>query len=63
MQKLPYTRVERYEYKGQAHPNEASAVKAAVEDVLGNTGVGAMVIANACDLAPLLARYCELTKG
>lgn len=63
MNKLPYKKVERFEYKGQPYPSEAAAVKAAVEDVLGNTGVGAMVIANACDLAPLLMRYCELTKA
>ena len=61
--KLPYKKVERFDYKGESYPSEAAAIKAAVEDVLGNTGVGAMVVANACDLAPLLGRYCELTKS
>lgn len=59
---LPYTKTETFTLNGQPHPTEESALRAAVEQALGNPGIAGTVLREACALAPLLERYCELLK-
>jgi hypothetical protein len=58
--RLPYSKVETYDFGGKIYPDEQSVLKAAIEEVLGNPGVAATVLGHSCALAPLLARVCEL---
>jgi hypothetical protein len=60
---LPYDKVERFELDGQSYPTEEAAIKAAVGKVLGNPGVASSVLTEACALAPLLARHCQLLQA
>jgi len=57
---LPYRKVETFDFGGKVYPTEHAALQAAIEAVLGNHGITTAVIAKACELAPLLARVCEL---
>ncbi len=57
---LPYTKAETFTLAGKVYPTEHAALQAAIEALVGNHGIAANVIAKACDLAPLLARVCEL---
>lgn len=61
--KLPYTKTTTYGFGGQIYPDEAGALRAALEGVLGNPGVTTTVLRECCALAPLLARACELGLG
>ena len=63
MPELPYTRTETFTFKGQPYPTEEAALKAAVAEALGNPGIATTVMREACNLAPLLARICELKKA
>jgi len=57
---LPYSKVETFDLWGKVYPTEHAALQAAIEELVGNHGIAATVIAKACDLSPLLARVCEL---
>jgi hypothetical protein len=57
---LPYQKVEHFEFNGQSYPTEDAAIRAAVAQAIGNPGIAGTVLREACALAPLLARYCQL---
>lgn len=58
--RLPYEKVEAFKLGGVLHPTEQEALFAAVEQHVGKSGVASTVVGKACELAPLLARLCEL---
>lgn len=60
---LPYKETKTFNLGGKVYPTEEAALRAAVEEVLGNPGLAAQVLSSACRLAPLLARACELNPG
>lgn len=57
---LPYRKVETFDLGGKVETFEHAALQAAIEELVGNHGVATTIITKACDLAPLLARVCEL---
>jgi hypothetical protein len=57
---LPYKKVETFDLNGKIFTSETAAIQAAVEAVVGNTGIAMAVLKECCALAPLLARACEL---
>lgn len=61
--KMPYTETKTFEFAGKLYSTEKEVLEAAISDVLGNPGFANKVIINSCDLAPLLARACELGMG
>ena len=61
MKPLPYQKVEAYKLGNDLHATEKEALLAAVEKILGQ-GPSATAIQNACALAPLLERVCELEQ-
>lgn len=61
--KLPYVIEKTFTLKGQPYPSEDAALRAAVEQALGNPGIATTVLRECCALAPLLARACELGMG
>lgn len=63
MKSLPYTKTTTFTLEGVVHSSEQEALKAAIEKVLGNPGISKQVITECCELAPLLARACELNMG
>lgn len=63
MSKLPYKETKTFDLGGQIYPDETSALRAAVEQALGNPGIAMTVMRECCTLAPLLARACELGMG
>jgi hypothetical protein len=63
MKLLPYSRTVTFELNGNIYPDEASALRAAVEQALGNPGITTTVMRECCALAPLLSRACELGLG
>lgn len=60
---LPYTKTETFTLRGQPYPDEQSALRAAVEQALGNPGIATTVMRECSALAPLLARATELGMG
>jgi hypothetical protein len=60
---LPYKKVETFQLGTDVYTTEASALQAAIEKVVGNPGMASQVMREACALAPLLARACELGLG
>lgn len=63
MKGLPYTKTTTFSFAGAIHPSEEAALKAALDEILGNPGVATSVLKECCALAPLLARACELGMG
>lgn len=61
--KLPYTKTTTFSFGGETYPDEKDALRAAVVGVLGNPGITTTVLSQCCQLAPLLARACELGLG
>lgn len=61
--KLPYTKTTTFSHGGQTYTDEKDAVRAAVAAIVGNTGVANTIVSASCELAPLLARACELGMG
>ena len=61
--KLPYTKTTTFSFAGAVHPSEEAALKAALDEILGNPGIAATVLRECCALAPLVARACELGMG
>lgn len=57
---LPYRKVETFDLGGKVYTTEHAVLRAAIEELVGNHGIAVTIIAKACELAPLLARVCEL---
>jgi hypothetical protein len=57
---LPYKKVEAFEFDKTLYPTEALALQAAIQKIIGNPGVTTQVMRDACRLAPLVARACEM---
>lgn len=60
---LPYTKTEAYQMGEKLYPTEQAALLAALEGVVGTSGIAATVLKEACKLSPLLVRACELEQG
>ncbi len=60
MSKLPYVATTTFAFNGETFPTEHGALRAAIIDVLGNTGVTTQVISHCHQLAPLLTRAAEI---
>lgn len=63
MSELPYKKTETFSLNGQPFPNEEAALRASLEQALGNAGIASAVLRECCALAPLLARAAELGLG
>ena len=57
---LPYSVKRTFDLNGKTYPDEKAVLLAAIEGLIGNPGFALIVLNNACALAPLLVRACEI---
>jgi hypothetical protein len=60
---LPYEKVQTFNYGGKIYPTEEAVIRAAVEDILGNAGITALILSKSEELLPLLTRYTALAAA
>lgn len=57
---LPYTVSQTFTIDGKPYNTEQEALKHAIQAIVENHGITTLILDNACELAPLLSRACEI---